>query len=320
MPASDEITANADGATGSVDLWPALPYEEWKDTYATLHMWTQIVGKIRMTQSPLVNHWWNVPLYVNARGLTTSGIPYGDRTFEICFDFIDHVLRIHTCSGPSHTMGLEPRTVASFYNELMSALHELGIDVTIRTMPCEVPEPIPFEKDIVHASYDRDYAHRFWMILVQSDRILNQFRSRFIGKVSPVHFFWGSFDLAVTRFSGRTAPPHPPVPNAPDSITHEAYSHEVSSCGLWPGGYGIESPVFYSYAYPEPPGFKERAVRPSEAGYNNDFGEFLLPYNAVRTSSSPDEMLLAFLQSTYEAEADLAQWDRASLERSGVAL
>src|SRR4051812_44436506 len=252
MAAMSGVTAG-DGVTASdgVELWPGLPYDAWKDTYATLHMWTQIVGKIRMVQSPHLNHWWQVPLYVNARGLTTSAIPHGERTFEISFDFIDHELRIDTCNGPSHTIPLAPRSVASFYAEVMAALRSLGLEVKITTLPCEVPDPIPFDRDTIHASYDPDCAHRFWSILVQADRILNKFRARFIGKTSPVHFFWGSFDLAVTRFSGRVAPPHPTVPGVPDSITREAYSHEVSSCGLWPGGYGIESPVFYAYAYPE---------------------------------------------------------------------
>jgi hypothetical protein len=297
------------------ELWPALPYNEWKETYATLHMWTQIVGKIRMTLAPRVNHWWNVTLYVNARGLTTSAIPYGDRTFELAFDFIDHELRIHTCTAPSIAIPLAPRTVASFYTDVMAALRSLGIDVSIRTMPCEIPNPIPFDRDTTHASYDADHAHRFWMILVQADRILNAFRSRFVGKSSPVHFFWGSFDLAVTRFSGRIAPPHPTIPGVPDSITHEAYSHEVSSCGLWPGGSGVESPVFYAYAYPEPAGFGAERITPAEAFYSKDLGEFILPYDAVRASDSPDSMALEFLQSSYEAAADRAGWDRAALER-----
>jgi Family of unknown function (DUF5996) len=302
--------------TAHAELWPALPLDEWKDTYATLHMWTQIVGKIRMALTPHVNHWWQVPLYVTSRGLSTSAIPYGERTFEITFDFIDHELRIDTSTGPSHAMPLEPRTVASFYGEVMAALRSLGIDVTIRTTPCEVPDPIPFEQDTIHASYDHEYARRLWRILVQSDRVMKAFRARFTGKVSPVHFFWGGFDLAVTRFSGRPAPPHSSVPNIADSITTEAYSHEVSSCGFWPGGFGIDSPIFYAYAYGEPPGFKTYPVQPREAFYHNDFGEFMLPYDAVRASSSPDEMLLAFCQSTYEAAADLAGWDRAALERA----
>jgi len=309
------MSASDDAVHDGVGLWPALPLNEWKDTYATLHMWSQIIGKIRMAQSPMVNHWWHVPLYVNARGLTTSAMPYGDRTFEIRFDFLSHLLHIDTCDGASQTIALEPRSVASFYNEVMERLRSLGIEITINTTPCEVLDPIPFEKDTEHNSYDAEYVTRFWRILVQADRIMQRFRSSYIGKVSPVHFFWGGFDLAVTRFSGRVAPRHSPVPNIPDSVVLEAYSHEVSSCGLWPGGYGIESPVFYAYAYPEPAGFRDRSVRPGEALYSSELGEYILPYDAVRASDSPDETLLAFLQDTYDAAADCGGWDRAALER-----
>jgi Family of unknown function (DUF5996) len=296
--------------------WPSLPLEAWKETAATLHMWTQIVGKVRLAQAPYLNHWWQVPLYVTARGLTTSAMPYGSQTFQIDFDFIEHKLRIEKSDGDARSLALAPRTVANFYAEFMSAMRSLNLDVKIWTTPVEVENPTPFEQDTAHASYDAEYANRFWRLLAQAERVFQQFRSRFVGKCSPVHFFWGSFDLAVTRFSGRRAPTHPGAPGVADSITREAYSHEVSSAGFWPGGGAMPEPIFYSYAYPEPEGFKDYKVRPAESHYNADFREFVLPYEALMASSEPDEMLLQFLQSTYEAAADLANWDRAALERS----
>jgi hypothetical protein len=295
--------------------WPALPLEEWKDTYSTLHMWTQIVGKIRLALTPLVNHWWNVPLYVAPRGLSTSAIPYNDRLFQITFDFISHLLLIETTDGSTKTIALRPRSVAEFYQEMMAALKSLGMPVTIWTTPVEVADRTPFEEDQKHSTYDPEYAQRIWRILAQTSRVMTEFRSRFIGKVSPVHFFWGAFDLAVTRFSGRTAPLHPGVPNCGLFVMVEAYSHEVSSCGFWPGGGPINEPAFYAYAYPEPHGFKDYPIQPSEAFYHSGISEFLLPYDVVRTAKSPDEVLLSFLQSTYEAEATCAKWDRAGLER-----
>jgi hypothetical protein len=298
-----------------VGLWPSLPLEEWRETLATLHMWTQVVGKVRLAQAPHVNHWWQVPLYVTARGLTTSAMPYGERTFQIDFDFIDHRLVIETNDGDLRAMQLAPRTVADFYAEFMSSMRALKLDVKIWTTPVEVENPVPFEKDVTHASYDPAYANRFWRALVQADRVFQQFRSRFTGKCSPVHFFWGSFDLAVTRFSGRRAPEHPGAPGVPDSITREAYSHEVSSAGFWPGGGALTEPIFYSYAYPEPAGFKDFAIGPAQAYYNSDFKEFVLPYEAVRRAVEPDAALLQFLQSTYEAAADSGHWERDALER-----
>ena len=296
--------------------WPSLPYEEWKDTRATLHLWTQIVGKIRLAQAPWTNHSWHVALYVTSRGLTTSPMAYGSRTFEIAFDFLDHELRIQTGEGAVESLRLEPRTVADFYHEVIGRLRALGLDITVRTLPCEIPDVIPFERDQEHATYDAAHATRFWQALVQADRVLKEFRSRFVGKASPVHFFWGGFDLAVTRFSGRRAPPHPGgVPNMADWVARDAYSHEVSSCGFWPGGPDIPQPVFYAYAYPEPEGFQAAPVRPPAARYNTDLGEFLLPYDEVRQASSPDAMLLEFLQSSYEAAADCGAWDRVALER-----
>ncbi len=291
--------------------WPELPLDAWQDTYATLHMWTQIVGKVRLALSPLVNHWWEVPLYVNARGLTTSPIPYGDGIFEVQFDFIDHKLAIQTSWGSSKTLALKPQSVAAFYAEFMAALKSLGIDVKIWTTPCEVPNPTPFERDTQHVSYDPEYAHRFWQILVLSDTIFKEFRAGFIGKDSPVHFFWGSFDLAVTRFSGRRAPPRPDA----DPITREAYSHEVISAGFWPGA-GYKGPAFYAYAAPEPLGFSQQPVKPQAAFYETQMHEFLLMYDDVRSAASPREALLSFLQSTYEAGANLGNWNRTELERS----
>jgi len=295
----------------ATNSWPSLPLGEWADTYATLHMWTQVVGKIRLALTPLVNHWWNVPLYVSARGLNTSAMHYNDRTLEIEFDFIDHLLRITCSDGTNRTLSLEPRSVADFYREVMGLLREVGVEVKIWTTPVEVPDPVPFEQDTAHASYDPEYARRFWRILSLSDRVMEEFRGRFIGKCSPVHFFWGSFDLAVTRFSGRTAPERPDA----DSITREAYSHEVISHGFWPGAGPLGAAAFYSYTAPEPPGLKEAAIRPAGAFYSNELSEFLVMYEDVRLSASPEEALMEFLQSTYEAGANLANWDRAALER-----
>jgi Family of unknown function (DUF5996) len=306
---------------GSVDTtpWPPLPFEEWKATYATLHMWTQVVGKIRLVQAPWTNHSWHTTFYVTSRGLTTSPIPHQARTFQIEFDFIDHRLLIATSSGAASTMALRSRPVAEFYKELFERLAELGFGVAIRTTPCEVVDAIPFEKDAAHATYAPEHASRFFHVLAQADRVLKEFRARFIGKCSPVHFFWGGFDLAVTRFSGRKAPMHPGgIPHLADWVTREAYSHEVSSCGFWPGNDQLPQPVFYAYAYPEPRGFRTATVRPDAAAYNAEFGEFILPYNEVRQSSAPDATLLEFLQTTYEAAADLGAWDRAALERAEI--
>jgi hypothetical protein len=297
--------------------WPALPFEAWTDTCATLHMWTQIVGKIRLRGSAPINHGWHSTLYVTARGLTTSPIPHGLRIFQIDFDFIDHALVIEVSDGRIARVALEPQTVASFYRRVMDALHGLDLDVRIYARPNEVSDPIPFDRDEVHRAYDAAAVNRFWRVLVESDRVFKQFRSGFIGKCSPVHLFWGALDLAVTRFSGRTAPEHPGgIPNLPDRVTREAYSHEVSSGGFWAGGGPIAYPAYYAYAYPEPAGFAGAGVRPIQAFYSTDLHEFILPYDAVRTSADPDRTLLEFLQSTYVAAADLAGWDRAALESS----
>jgi hypothetical protein len=293
-----------------------LAYDEWRDTQATLHRWTQIVGKIRLVQTPWVNHSWHVPLYVTARGLTTSPIPHDSRIFEIEFDFVDHELRIKTIEGRTETLRLAPRAIADFYQELFARLKTLGLEISIRTIPNEIPDATPFDQDWTHAAYDEEQAARFWHALVQADRVFKTFRSRFIGKCSPVHFFWGSFDLAVTRFSGRRAPPHQGgVPNLPDWVAREAYSHEVSSCGFWPGGEAMPYPVFYAYAYPEPQGFKSASLRPASARYDATLGEFIVPYEKVRQATSPDATLLEFLQSSYEAAADLGRWDRSALEQ-----
>lgn len=291
--------------------WPALPLEEWKDTCATLHMWTQIVGKVRLAQTPLVNHWWNVPLYVSARGLTTTAIPYGEIFFEMEFDFIDHKLDITCSHGQSASIALEPKSVATFYQQTMDVLHQLGVEVHIWRMPVEIPDPIPFDEDHQHASYDREYANRFWQVLRASEKVMQEFRSRFIGKCSPVHFFWGSFDLAVTRFSGRPAPPRPDA----DPITREAYSHEVISHGWWPGQGPLGKAAFYSYTAPAPEGLAEAKVQPQQAYYDSSMGLFLLLYDDVRNAANPEATLMDFLQSTYGAGANLAKWDRAALER-----
>ena len=296
--------------------WPSLPFEAWSDTCATLHMWTQIVGKIRLAQSPWINHSWHVTLYVTSRGLTTSPIAYGTRTFQIDFDFIDHRIAVQSSDGGVSGLPLEPQSVATFYRRLMEEMAQLDLHVNIYKQPNEVPDPIRFDEDDVHRAYDREYANRFWRVLVQADRIFKVFRARFIGKCSPVHLFWGAQDLAVTRFSGRRAPEHPGgVPHLPDWVTREAYSHEVSSCGFWPGGGPIPYAAFYSYAYPEPSGFSEAKIRPAAAFYSGELREFILPYDAVRDSDSPDDTLLDFLQATYEAAATLAKWDRDALEQ-----
>jgi hypothetical protein len=300
------------------ETWPSLPLEAWSDTYETLHLWNQIVGKIRLVQTPWVNHSWHVPLYVTSRGLTSTPIFYGARTFEILFDFIDHELVIEASDGRAAGFSLAPQSVAAFYKNIMGQLEGLDIRVEIRKTPNEVTEPIRFDEDESHKAYDAEYANRFWRILVQADRVMKQFRARFIGKCSPVHLFWGALDLAVTRFSGRAAPPHPGgIPNLPDSVTREAYSHEVSSCGFWPGGGAIPYAAFYSYAYPEPAEFSEAPIKPAPAFYSPDLREFILPYDAVREADSPDRMLLEFLQTTYEAAANLSKWDRKALERAG---
>jgi len=303
-------------SSGSRDqAWPALPLEQWSDTCATLHMWTQIAGKIRLAKSPWVNHSWHVTLYVTASGLTTSPIPYDTRTFQIDFDFIRHQLTIESSDGGVGGLPLKAQSVAAFYKGLMEEMGKLDLNVDIHKKPNEVMDAIRFDQDESHSAYDPEYASRFWRILVQADRVFKRFRSRFIGKCSPVHFFWGAPDLAVTRFSGRQAPEHPGgVPNLPDSIAREAYSHEVSSCGFWPGGGPVPYPVFYSYAYPEPNGFSAAAVKPAEALYSTDLREFILPYDAVRQSASPDDTLLDFLQTTYDAAASLAGWNRDELE------
>ena len=299
-----------------VDPWPELPpLADWQDTLETVHLWTQIVGKIRLEQAPWINHSWGSALYVTTRGLTTSPIPYAQDTFAIDFDFVDHALRITTSAGEKSAFDLEPMSVADFYDNTMDALADLGIEVNIFPKPVEIPDPIqPFPEDETHASYDGEAIYRFWRALVQADRVFNAFRARFIGKVSPVHFFWGAFDLAVTRFSGRDAPKHPGgVPNCADWVMEEAYSKELSSAGFWPGT-GLGEAAFYSYAYPEPDGYHDRSVQPEAAYYLDEMGEFVLPYEAVRTADDPDATLLSFLQTTYEAAADLADWGRDALE------
>ena len=291
--------------------WPTLPLDEWKDTCDTLHMYTQVAGKVRLALAPPVNHWWHVPLYVDARGLTTSAIPFAGGNFQIRFDFVTHAVAIETSRGAVRTIPLEPRTVAQFYADMMEALASLGIGVSIWRMPVEFPDPIRFDQDRKHASYDADQAHRFWKVLVLIEAVFEEFRGRFLGKASPVHFFWGSFDLAATRFSGRRAPERPGA----DAMNREAYSHEVISAGFWPGGSGIDA-AFYAYAAPEPAGYAASSPGPAAAFYNADLKEFLLPYEAVRKSPSPRKTLLEFLQATYESAANLARWDRKALERS----
>jgi hypothetical protein len=299
----------------SDEVWPALPFTTWRETYETLHMWMQIVGKVRLALTPKINHWWNVPLYLKARGLGTGAMPYGARDIEITFDFVEHDLRIESSDGRRRAIPLIPRTVAEFYRELMAALAAIDVDVHIWTQPVEVSDPIRFENDQKHRTYEPEWANRCWRILLASERVMQEFRSRFIGKCSPVHFFWGSFDLAVTRFSGRRAPVKPGA----DAITREAYSHEVISHGFWPGGswFGtvVENPVYYAYALPEPPGLRDQQIMPAAARYDPKLSEFVLNYEDVRSSPKPAEQLMQFLQSTYDAAANLAEWDRANLER-----
>jgi hypothetical protein len=296
--------------------WPALPLADWLDTRDTLQLWLQIIGKVRLRLTPPINHSWHSTFYLTARGLTTSPIPYDTRSFHIDVDFVDHRLLIATTDGVFGGFALEPQSVAVFYARLMDELTRIGMPVRISTKPNEIAIAIPFPRDEVHHAYDKDAVHRFWRVLSQADRVLKTFRTRFIGKSSPVHLFWGGMDLAVTRFSGRTAPLHPGgIPNLPDSVTQEAYSHEVSSCGFWSGTAPVDYPAFYSYAYPQPDGFADAPVGPAGAFYSRDFGEFILPYDRVRESASPDDTVLEFLQSTYDAAANLAKWDRAALER-----
>ena len=295
------------------DIWPALPQSEWSDTCATLQLWMQVIGKVRLALTPPINHTWNVTLYPTVRGLTTSPMTCGHRTLQIDFDFLAHMLRVETDSGEERSIPLQPMSIAAFYRRVMAALEEVGTPVRIWPVPVEIANPIPFERDETHSSYDPEYAQRFWRVLLQSTRVFTTFRSRFRGKVSPVHLFWGAMDLACTRFSGRTAPEHASMPGLPDRVTRDAYSHEVSSCGFWPGGLGVDA-MFYSYAYPEPPGYAEYPIAPSAASYSKDFGEFVLPYAAMRQSPDPDGALLEFLQKTYDAAANCGQWDRAALE------
>jgi Family of unknown function (DUF5996) len=303
----------------AVALWPELTYQNWRETLITLQLWTQIVGKIRLALTPWLNHGWQVPLYVSSRGLGTSPIPAGQEILEMEFDFIAHRLMLHTSRGTERSLVLAPRSVAEFYRELMSQLYDLGITVAIHELPNEVADPIPFSKDNRHRSYDATAVHEFWWVLIQADRLFKKFRTGFLGKASPVHFFWGSFDLAVTRFSGRRAPLHPGgVPGLPDAVTREAYSHEVSSAGFWPGNDAFPTAAFYSYAYPEPVGFRDRGITPG-ASFHAKLGEFILPYETVRRAPDPEHLVLEFLSQTYEAAADAARWDRAHLEcRLGV--
>ncbi|HEV8702416.1 MAG TPA: DUF5996 family protein [Candidatus Polarisedimenticolia bacterium] len=304
--------------SGSSEAWPPLPLDQWEETCNTLQLWTQIVGKTRLALAPMQNHWWQVALYVTARGLGTSPIPHGGRSFEVDFDFVDHRLLVRTSDGKTETLPLEPRTVADFYRRYLDVLRSLGISPRIRPVPNEVPNPLPFQKDEVHRSYDPDAARRFWRALIQADRVLKEFRGRFLGKCSPVHFWWGSFDLSCTRFSGRAAPPHPGgLPGLADWVTREAYSHECISAGFWPGNGGgpVREPAFYSYAYPEPPGCSQAPIRPAEASYHPVLHEWILPYAAVLRAPSPDALLLDFLGSTYGTAARLGGWDQAALER-----
>jgi hypothetical protein len=302
--------------SSSTEPWPPLPQAEWADTYATLHLMTQVVGKVRLACAPMVNHWWQVPLYVTARGLSTSAMPHGTLNFEMDFDFIDHSLNVTVCDGGQRSIALRPRPIAQFHEEVMATLRTLGVPVRIWPQPVEIADAIPFDQDVVHAAYEPEHAHRCWRVLRQADRALTEFRSGYLGKCSPVHFFWGSFDLAVTRFSGRHAPEHPGgAPGLGDWVMREAYSRECSSCGFWPGSGAVQEPAFYAYMYPEPAGYREHPVRPDAAYYSDAMREYILPYEAVRRSSDPDRMLAEFFRSTYEAGADLAGWDRTELER-----
>ena len=297
--------------------WPALPLDEWRSTYDTLHLWSQMVGKTRLALAPMQNHWWQVTLYVTSRGLGGPPLPYGNRTLDIDFDFLDHQLVLRTSDGATRSLALAPRSVADFYAEYRGLLRALDVDVRIRPIPMEMETVVPFQEDRTHASYDPDSAQRCWRALAQADRVLRAFRGRFLGKCSPVHFWWGGFDLSCTRFSGRVAPPHPGgIPNLPDRVTREAYSHECISAGWWPGGGALSEAAFYAYSYPEPRGFAESRVRPAKAYYHPELREFILPYDAVRQAPDPDTTLTEFLQSTYAAAADLARWDRAALERN----
>ena len=311
--------AEGSATTGLSEVWPELIQSDWGDTCATLNMWLQVVGKVRMALVPAINHCWNVTLYPTVRGLTTLPMPYGNRMLQIDFDFLEHMLVAATSDGESRIVPLRQMTVAEFYRLVMGALESLGTPVKIWPTPCEVEQPIRFDEDETHQAYDSEYAQRFWRVLLQAERVITVFRARFIGKVSPVHLFWGALDMACTRFSGRTAPEHASMPGLPDRVTRDAYSHEVSSCGFWPGAQGppgapcIDA-FFYSYAYPEPPGYAEYAIAPALAGYDKNFGEFVLPYEAMRRSGDPDGALLEFLQSTYEAAANCAKWDRKALE------
>ena len=301
----------------SAEAWPALPLEKWQETYATLHLWTQVVGKIRLVQTPWVNHSWHATLYVTSRGLGTGPIPHGNRVFQMDFDFIDYELTVQSDDGRKGRVPLQPQSVAAFYARLMAEMGKLALHVNINRMPNELPDPVRFDQDEAHAAYDAESVNRFWRILVQANRVFTAFRAPFLGKCSPVHFFWGAPDLAVTRFSGRRAPQHPGgIPHLPDWVAREAYSEEVSSCGFWPGGGPIPYPAFYSYAYPEPPRFAAASVQPGGAFYSTDLREFILPYDVVRAAKSPDDTLLAFLRSTYAAAADLSNWDRGRLERA----
>lgn len=297
------------------EQWPSLPFDDWDDTCATLHLWTQVVGKIRLAQAPMLNHWWQAPLYLTSAGLTTSPVPFGARTFQIDFDFVDHRLEIRASDGGRESLKLAPCSVAEFYREIMGRLDSLGLPVRIWTVPVEIPDPIRFEDDLVHACYQPEHAHRFWRILAGAETVMTKFRARFLGKASPVHFFWGSFDLAATRFSGRPAPPHAGAPNLAEFVAREAYSHEVSSCGFWPGNGGFGRPAFYSYAYPQPPGFQDASVSPASAFFSRELGEFILPYDDMRQAEDPEAAALDFFQTTYAAAADLAAWDRTALER-----
>jgi hypothetical protein len=302
------------------EIWPALPLNAWRETYVSLHMWSQIVGKVRLALAPKVNHWWHVPLYVGCNGLTTGPVPHRRCTFHVDFDFLHHELQVGNSDGSSRAFPLVAMPVATFYRQLMETLADLGLEVSIWPVPVEVPVALPFEENDAPGAYDRVYAERFWRALLQIDRVFHVFRGRYLGKTSPVHFFWGAFDLAVTRFSGRLAPPHPGgIPNVGAHVMREAYSHEVSSAGFWPGGGGVEEAMFYSYAYPEPEGFRTYPIHPEGAYYHPEMGEFLLPYDRVRTASHPDDLLLRFLQSTYDAAADRGAWDRAALERASSA-
>ncbi len=306
---------NPEATRAEESPWPALPLEEWEPTRATLHLWTQMAGKVKLALCPLINHWWGVALHVNSRGLTTEAIPCGERVFEMQFDFVKHALEFKCSDGQRREMKLEARSVADFYAEFMKTLASFGIDVKIWPMPVEIKNPIRFDQDRVHASYDPEYANRFWRALLSMTPVLEDFRARFLGKSSPVHFFWGSFDLAVTRFSGRRAPERPGA----DRVTREAYSHEVISVGFWPGTEGVSDAAFYAYAAPEPAGFAESPVRPKAAFYGNEMKEFFLPYEEVRRSESPEQALMDFAQSTYDRGATLGKWDRAALERNAGA-